>query len=103
MGDIPVVSWGYGGTPSGPAALLDVLYPDGTRVRLPLPPRTQRMAADPPRDLAIDANARTLTYAVRFDRDLVDYRQGLLWHLAGSYVYTYDITARTIALEIRPE
>ena len=95
-----VVSWAYGGTPHGTAAVLNVVYEDGTLASLPLPPRSEWGAADPAEELVLSSDGSALTYTARFDDDLVNAGGTAVWHRAGIYHYTYDIASRTVSLEI---
>ncbi|MDY3280966.1 M56 family metallopeptidase [Dysosmobacter sp.] len=95
-----VVSWGYGGIPHGPAATLDVIYPDGTRARLPLPSRHPWGPADSPETLELSEDGSTLTYTAHFDENLLNDDRTAVIHRAGTYHYTYDVAARTVSLTI---
>ena len=95
-----VVSWAYGGTPHGTAAVLNVVYEDGTLASLPLPPRSEWGVADPAEELVLSSDGSALTYTARFDDDLVNAGGTAVWHRAGIYHYTYDIASRTVSLEI---
>ena len=95
-----VVSWGYGGIPHGPAAMLDVIYPDGTRAQLPLPSRHPWGPADSPLTLELSDDGSTLTYTAHFDENLLNDDRTAVIHRAGTYHYTYDVAARTVSLII---
>ena len=94
------VAGGYGGIPHGPAAALDVIDPDGTLARLPLPSRHPGGPADSPLTLELSDDGSTLTYTAHFDENQLNDDRTAVIHRAGTYRYTYDVASRTISLTI---
>ena len=80
-----VTSRASGGTPHRTAAVLNVLYADGTVAYLPLPPRSGAGGVcDPAENLTLSADGTVLTYTASFDDTQVTYDGTALIHRAGT-------------------
>ena len=82
------------GTPHTDQYELYCYFPDGTETYLPLPFATAMAIAKPQ---SMDITGNTLTYEITFDDNL--YLDSYL-HFAGTYVYTVDLAAKTVSLQI---
>lgn len=69
-------------------------FADGTEAQLPLPFASAMAIAEPQ---SMDITDNTLTYEITFDDNL--YVNSYL-HFVGTYVYTVDLTAKTVSLNI---
>ena len=85
-----------GGPPDAFAQkLLYLRFSDGALASLPLP-RDQAVGTALPDAMAFSGNQ--FTYQVQFPEEASDGET--LYHLAGTYRYTLDLTARTVSLTV---
>lgn len=96
-------------TPHGGNHTVELLYPDGTALRLATP-RTSYMVHTTisPDEIALSADGKILTYSYLFEERLTssaqnpDDPEALVFHEAGQYLYTADLTTGKNTLEIVP-
>lgn len=95
-----VAYWGYwAGTPHAEQNELYLRFADDTLAVLPLP-RSSYFGTAAPDTMEFIEN--TFVYKVTFQEQLHIEDSQTLIHLAGTYRYTVDLTAKTVSLEIVP-
>ena len=87
----------WAGTPHMEQNALMIRFADGTQADLPLP---QSYAMGVARPDSMTFSGGTFVYTVVFSDQLLDNEGQSLLHLAGTYRYTVDLTAKTISLTV---
>ena len=101
-----VVAGSVGGTPHGSYAAMYLIFKagslpgEGTTVELPLAAENAWGATRLPEEWALSDDQAVLTYAYRFDEPLVS--DGRVWHEAGTYRYTVDLTTGAVEEALEP-
>ena len=101
-----VVAGSVGGTPHSSYAAMYLIFKagslpgEGTTVELPLAAENAWGATRLPEEWALSDDQTVLTYAYRFDEPLVS--DGRVWHEAGTYRYTVDLTTGAVEEALEP-